>query len=131
MKQVIHGTIPSKSNCYKIITLRSKDPAKKSFSSLGKTPVLQKYEKSFFMQIGGEFRNANITNYFTIEVDVYYPNMRFDLDNCLKILLDCLQKTNVIKNDNLCTRIVANKFIDKDRPRIEFELSISMLNDKE
>ena len=44
------------------------------------------------------------------------------LDNSLKIILDCLQKVNAIKNDNNCIKIVAQKFIDKDRPRIEFKL---------
>lgn len=123
--KIIRGVIPSKSNCYKIITIKPKDPTKKAFSSLGKTPVLQKYEKAFFMQIG-DYRNLNITEPFELHVGTYYPNMRFDLDGCLKILLDCLQKCNAIKNDNLCTRIVADKFIDKIDPRIEFIIKPSM-----
>jgi len=35
-KQVIYGTVPSKSNCMKIITFKNKDKSKEH-SSLGKT----------------------------------------------------------------------------------------------
>jgi Holliday junction resolvase RusA-like endonuclease len=36
--------------------------------------------------------------------------------------LDCLQKVKAISNDNKCIKIVANKFLDKLNPRIEFEI---------
>lgn len=124
-RQTILGTIPSKSNCYKIITFKSKDPNKKSHASLAKTSALTQYERDFFIQCN-KYRHSNIDTYFTLEVDVYYPNQRSDLDNCLKILLDCLQKVGAIKNDNKCTRIVANKFLDASNPRIEFSLIESM-----
>lgn len=124
IKQVILGTIPSKSNSYRIITFKSKDKSKEH-ASLAKTTALRKYEEAFFMQCG-KYRNYNIDELFTIEVDVYYPSQRSDLDGCFKILMDCLQKIGAIKNDNKCTRIVANKFIDKDNPRIEFTLKPAM-----
>lgn len=110
----IQGKIPSKSNCYKIITIAG-------HPSLGKQKVLKDYEESFFLQC--PLRGKNISNFFRIEVDVYYENMRPDLDNCLKILLDCLQQCKAIKNDRLCTEILARKFIDKHNPRIEFEIT--------
>lgn len=123
-EQIIFGTIPSKSNCYIIITFKKKG-TDKSHASLAKTSSLKTYEKSFFIQCN-KYRNAQIDEYFQIEVDVYYPNQRSDLDNCLKILLDCLQQVGAVKNDNKCTRIVANKFLDKLNPRIEFTISKSM-----
>lgn len=118
-EQVIFGQIPSKSNCYIIITFRSKTG--KSHPSLAKTKALRQYEKDFFIQ-ANKYRNAGIDDYFELEVDVYYPNQRSDLDNSLKILLDCLQAIGAIKNDNKCTRIVANKYLDKTNPRIEFTI---------
>ena len=48
--------------------------------------------------------------------DVWGPN----LDGSMKIILDCLQKVNAFKNDNKCIKIVAQKFVDKETPRIEF-----------
>ncbi len=118
----ILGNTPSKSNCYRIITMRSK--AGKTHSSLAKTSVLKKYEDSFYMQVG-KYRGAMIEEYFEFEIDVYYPSNRSDLDNSLKVVLDCLQKSKVIKNDNKCTQIFARKFIDKLNPRIEFKIKLA------
>jgi Holliday junction resolvase RusA-like endonuclease len=48
--------------------------------------------------------------------------VRFDLDNSLKTLLDCLQMVGAIEDDKLCFQIEAEKKIDKFHPRIEFAL---------
>ena len=109
MKQVIQGNCPSKSNCYRI-----------GNGGLFKTKALTDYEKNFFIQC--KLRDKNISGYFEIYLDVYYPSQRADLDNSLKIVLDCLQRTKTIINDNKCVKIVANKFLDKKEPRIEFEI---------
>lgn len=114
MNQVIYGVTPSKPNCYRIITLNG-------HGSLAKTKAIKDYEKSFYLQCN-EYRNKNITGLFEFHIDVYYPSNRSDLDNSLKVCLDCLQHCKAIKNDNNCTRIVAQKFIDKEKPRIEFKL---------
>lgn len=111
-KQVIYGTCPSKSNAYKIITING-------HSSLGKTAALKKYEKDFYIQCN-KYRDANIDGYFEFYMDVYYPNQRSDLDNSLKVCLDCLQQVKAIKNDNKCVKIVVRKFLDKSSPRVEF-----------
>jgi Holliday junction resolvase RusA-like endonuclease len=111
MRQVIHGNCPSKSNCYRI------DPK----GALYKSRALLDYEKSFYIQCG-HYRNKNIGGYFEIYLDVFYPSQRSDLDNSLKIILDCLQRARAVSNDNKCVKIVANKFLDKKAPRIEFEL---------
>lgn len=113
----ILGNTPSKSNCYKIIK-------KGGFPSLAKTPALKKYEDSFYMQVG-KYRGSMIDEFFEFEIDVYYPSNRSDLDNSLKVVLDCLQKVEVIKNDNKCTKIIARKFIDKENPRIEYKIKLA------
>lgn len=118
MKQIIKGNCPSKSNSYKIITLQKNG---KYVSSLGKTDALKEYEQSFYIQCN-HYRNANITGYVELYIDVFYPSQRSDLDNSLKVVLDCLQVCKAIKNDNKIVKIVAQKFLDKDNPRIEFEL---------
>jgi Holliday junction resolvase RusA-like endonuclease len=116
MKQTIFGNTPSKSNCYKIITLGK-------HASLAKTPALKQYENDFFIQCN-HYRNANIKGYFEFYVDVFYPSQRSDLDNSLKVVLDCLQKVKAIDNDNKCVKIVAQKFLDKLNPRIEFRIEV-------
>lgn len=114
MKQVIHGKVPSKSNCYKVVTLNG-------HGSLAKQSALKKYEKSFYLQCS-QYRNRNISALFELHLNVFYENQRPDLDNCFKTVLDCLQGCKAIKNDRNCVKIVAEKFIDKVNPRIEFEI---------
>jgi len=113
-EQVILGNAPSKANQYKIITLGG-------HGSLAKTSALKEYEKKFYLQCGA-YRNKNIQGFFELYVDVYFHSNQPDLDNSLKCLLDCLQTCKAIKNDRNCVKIVANKFIDKNNPRVEFTI---------
>lgn len=110
--QVIFGNPPSKSNCYKIVTIHGK-------GTLAKTPALKKYESDFYIQCN-HYRNKDIKGYFELHAKVFYPSQRSDLDNSLKCLLDCLQKIKGVANDNKCVKIVAEKFLDKKDPRVEF-----------
>lgn len=113
-RQVILGQPPSKSNCYRVITLHG-------HGSLSKTSALKTYEEAFFLQCS--LRGAMISKRFMIDVDVYYSSDRPDLDNAFKTILDCLQACKAIKNDRLCAEIHGRKLIDKTNPRIEFEIS--------
>ena len=114
-EQVIIGSVPSKANSYKIITIAG-------HGSLAKTAAMKKYEQSFYMQCGKN-RGMMLEGYFHLDLDVYFPTMSHDLDNSLKVILDCLQSCKAIKNDNRCVTINARKFIDKNNPRIEFTLT--------
>ena len=114
MKQTILGQIPSKSNSYKIITISG-------HGSLAKQKHLIEHEKSFYLQCN-VYRNMHIVGLFDLEVDVFNGSQRPDLDNALKVLLDCLQKCGAIENDRNCVKIIARKFVDKVSPRVEFEL---------
>lgn len=114
MMQTILGQIPSKSNCYRIVTIRS-------HGSLAKTESLRKYEKSFYLQCN-HYRGKMIKGLFQLKAHVYNSSQRPDLDNAFKILLDCLQQCKAIANDRNCVRIEAEKFVDKERPRVEFEI---------
>lgn len=105
--QKIPGVCPSKSNCYRI-----------GHKGLFKTKSLTDYENIFYITCSE--RGRNIEGYFELHLNVYYPNQRADLDNSLKIVLDCLQKCKVIQNDNKCVKIIAQKFLDKAEPRIEY-----------
>lgn len=114
MKQTIYGQVPSKSNCYKIVTISG-------HGSLAKTPALNAYEKDFYLQC--KTRNQNLKRLFELEINVFNGSQRPDLDNAFKVVLDCLQACNAISNDRNCVKIVAQKFVDKKNPRIEFELT--------
>ena len=68
------------------------------------------------------YRNKGISSRFRLFVRVFHSSVRFDLDNSLKTLLDCLQMVGAITDDKLCFQIEAEKRIDKYHPRIEFAL---------
>lgn len=108
--QTVEGTAPSKSNLYRFGT-----------NGVYKSDKLKQYEERFYWQVG-TYRNLNIKGQFEIYVNVFYPSIRSDLDNSLKVLLDCLQHTKTIENDNKCVKILAQKFVDKERPRVEFKI---------
>lgn len=114
-EQTILACPPSKANSYKVITING-------HGSLGKTSAMRKYEEAFYIQCG-KYRDKMIEGYFSLDIDVYFPTMSHDLDNSLKVVLDCLQSCKAIKNDNRCVEIHARKFIDKANPRIEFTLT--------
>lgn len=110
----IPGAPVSKSNAYRIVTING-------HSTLTKSKAMKAYEENFLWHVGS-IRGANINKPFELYLNVWFPSKRSDLDGCLKCILDCLQTAKVIKNDNNCFRIVADKFIDPKNPRIEFRL---------
>lgn len=112
MFEIIYGQVPSKSNCYRF-----------GNGKVYKAEHLVQYEKDFQKQCV-KYRNKNIDTNFGLNVKVFYKDKRSDLDNSLKVILDCLQKCGAIRNDNKCMRIVAYRYIDKVNPRIEYELMI-------
>lgn len=112
--QTVFEQVPSKANQYKIINVNG-------HGSLCKTPALKAFEEKFYWQCG-KYRNLNIKSFFEFEARVYYPSMRSDIDNSLKCLLDCLQYTKTITNDNLCVKVTAEKYVDKACPRVEFKI---------
>lgn len=109
----ILGQVPSKSNGYKIGNNR-----------LYKSKELKEYEHFFLLKML-EYRHLFIEPIkykFSIKILVYFQSNRSDLDNAAKIILDCLQSCRVIENDRLCHELKMKKFVDKENPRIEFEI---------
>ena len=113
-KFIITGNTPSKSNSYKVIRLGNR-------CGLGKQKKLYDYEKSFLSQMQ-QYDYEMIEGNFKFIIDVFYDSRRPDLDNSLKVVLDCLQKCNAIKNDNKAMEILARKHLDKENPRVEFSI---------
>ena len=110
----IPGSPVSKSNAYRIVAING-------HATLTKSKAMRAYEENFLWHVG-PIRGANISRPFELHLNVWFPSKRSDLDGCLKCILDCLQVAKVIKNDNNCCKIVAEKFIDKANPHIEFRL---------
>lgn len=113
--EVIHGQIIAKANHYQAV------PGKFGAKRIIKDEKIRAYEKSFMQQCK-IYRNKGISSRFRLFVRVFHSSVRFDLDNSLKTLLDCLQMVGAITDDKLCFQIGAEKKIDRYHPRIEFAI---------
>lgn len=113
--EVIHGQIIAKANHYQAV------PGKNGEKRIIKDEKIRAYEHSFMEQCT-KYRDRRISSRFRLFVRVWHSSVRFDLDNSLKTLLDCLQMVGAITDDKLCFQIEAEKRIDKYHPRIEFAL---------
>lgn len=113
--EVIHGQIIAKANHYQAV------PGKFGAKRIIKDEKIRAYEKSFMQQCK-IYRNKGISSRFRLFVRVFHSSVRFDLDNSLKTLLDCLQMVGAITDDKLCFQIEAEKKIDRYHPRIEFAI---------
>jgi len=60
--------------------------------------------------------------YLGLTVNFFVPKFHADLDNLVKAFLDGLQYGGIFKNDRQFVEIAAKQFIDKEEPRIEFEI---------
>lgn len=87
---------------------------------MAKSQALKVYEQTFFWH--NPHRDVMIKQPFAIDVDVYFASNRPDLDNSLKIILDCLQQCRTIENDRYCYRIIARKFKDSSNPRTDITI---------
>lgn len=113
--EVIHRQIIAKANHYQAV------PGKGGTKRIIKDEKIRAYEKSFIQQCR-TYKDRRITSRFRLFVLVFHSSVRFDLDNSLKTLLDCLQMVGAIEDDKLCFQIEAEKRIDKYHPRVEFAI---------
>jgi Holliday junction resolvase RusA-like endonuclease len=111
---VIHGNIPSKANTYKMA---------QGFFYKDKKVV--QYEKDFAKQVTSMAKNKfGIKDCLSVELICYLKNKNHDLDNASKIILDCLQKNEVIPNDRQVYKLTMIKIISKTE---RVNISISQL----
>ena len=112
--EIIFGQVVSKANNYVVGDGATGKHIVKSYR-------LKAYERSFCKQCR-IYRDRYIKGHFTLYVAVYESSARYDLDNALKTILDCLQMVHAITDDNLCLKIVAEKRIDRKNPRVVFAI---------
>ena len=115
-KETIYGQVVAKANSYKAVPDKSTGGRR-----IIKNEDVRNYEKSFARQCK-IYRNRKIDGMFKLLIAVYQKSQRYDLDNSIKTVLDCLQQVNAITNDSLCYSIVAEKRIDRLNPRIVFAI---------
>lgn len=113
--EVIFGQVVAKANHYQAV------PGRGGTKRIIKDGKIRAYERSFMQQCR-IYRNRGISSRFRLFARVFHSSVRFDLDNSLKTLLDCLQMVGAIRDDKLCFQIEAEKHIDRYHPRIEFAI---------
>lgn len=109
--ETIYGQVIAKSNHYMV----GKN------GGIIKDDRIRRYEKSFSEQCS-IYKGKAISSRFKLLIRVYHSSLRFDLDNSLKTVLDCLQTVGAITDDKFCFKIEAEKRIDKRNPRVEFSV---------
>jgi len=113
--EIIYGQVIAKANSYQAV------PDGQGGRRIIKNDEVRQYKKSFISQCR-IYKDRYISRPFRLIVKVFQSSVRFDLDNSLKTILDCLQYAHAIKDDNLCVGIEAEKRIDSRHPRIEYQL---------
>ena len=86
-----------------------------------KNDRIRQYERSFIQQCR-IYKDRHINSRFTLYINVWQSSQRYDIDNSIKTVLDCLQYAGAITNDSLCVSLIANKYIDRANPRITFAI---------
>lgn len=114
-RETILGQVVAKANNYKAV------PDKYGGKRIIKSDAVRKYEREFARQCR-IYRNRQINGQFKLMIAIYQSSARYDLDNSIKTVLDCLQQVKAITNDSLCYSIVAEKRIDRRNPRIVFAI---------
>lgn len=113
--ETIFGQIVGKANHYQAV------PGSGGSRRIIKDGAIRAYEREFLRQCT-KYRGRRISSRFKLFARVWHGSERFDLDNSLKTLLDCLQMAEAITDDRLCYQIEAEKHIDRCSPRVEFAL---------
>ena len=93
--ETIYGQVIAKANNYQAV------PGKEGQKRIIKNDRIREYEKSFCLQCR-KYRGKRIAGRFKLFIRVWQSSSRFDLDNALKTILDCLQMVEAITNDSLC-----------------------------
>ena len=114
--ETIFGVCPSKSNNYEVSGFDSN-----GFRHMFKSERMREYEKTFAAQCH-IYKNRMISRPFIFHLVAYYPTWAYDLDGSFKGILDNLQYCRAISNDNNAIRILAEKRIDRNNPRIMFAI---------
>lgn len=113
--ETIDGQVVAKANHYMAV------PGKSGDRRIIKDGRIRKYEEQFTKQCT-IYKGRNIAGAFRLFVRVFHRAEKYDLDNSLKTILDCLQYVRAISDDSLCYSIQAEKRIDSVRPRVEFAI---------
>lgn len=89
---------------------------------IGKSKKVKAFERQFGL-FANRYKDIKLDGMLSIEIDCHLTNVKQDLDNCAKAILDCLEKYNIIKNDYMIYELKMNKVHSEDGSgKIEIKL---------
>lgn len=100
------------------LTLPIPPSANKYWKYTGKRVITSPEAATYKNAVQMLVRRDVITGPVAVNVSVFRPAKRGDLDNYLKVLLDALQGV-LYQNDDQITEIHAFRYDDPDNPRVE------------
>lgn len=101
-----------------VLTLPVPPSANKYWVYTGRRVVTSPEARAYKDEVALLARGDIIRGHVALNVSVFRPAQRGDLDNYLKIMLDALQGI-LYENDDQITEIHAFRYDDKDNPRVE------------
>lgn len=106
----------------RVLTLPYPPSANRYWRALGRGHVTRSREaKAYLEEVGWLCRSLDtqpVAGDVEVEMRVYRPARRRDLDNHLKVALDALQG-HLYHDDKQIVRLVAERYDDKANPRLE------------
>ena len=110
--QIIFGEPASKSNSRRLVSIKGKPRVIKSKKALEYSKNFENQAKPPDVPVEGDVR---------LEVTIWYRTRRPDLDPSL--IMDLLQKVQVIENDRQIKEIHAVHRLDKENPRADITIA--------
>lgn len=117
IRGIVHGVLGNKSNSRKLVLIKGrivpiKEKAARTYEERFEEAVWRSLGKICVLQ--GER--------FYLTATIFYEDMRRDLDG--ELLPDLLQKSGIIKNDRAIWKKSYERKLDKQNPRVEFEIGV-------
>jgi len=113
---IIYGNLPRKSNSRRVV----KHHRTKKIMVIKSENALN-YSKSFVLQML-QYKYDLIISPVILTATIFYQSKRSDLSE--ELLMDLLQECKLIKNDRQIWEKHIYKKIDKENPRVEFEVTL-------
>jgi len=117
IRGIIHGVLGNKSNSRRLVLIKGRIVPIKEKAAI---QYEDRFEETVWKCLGKLFQLEG--EKFYLRAKVYYPNMLRDLD--VELLPDLIQKAGIIRNDRAIWRKEYERGLDKENPRVEFEIGV-------
>jgi len=115
----VEGQPPRKSNQRQLVR---RGRGAKARPMIIKSKEARAYVKKFEETISeiDQQQYGNLDDHLRVDIIIWYTSRRPDLS--VELILDCLEKAKVIKNDRYVREVHSYGFVDKKNPRVKIRL---------